>query len=177
MGRCIYPRIHHAWCLNQDYLLKELDAAYSHARGGFVHSSQDVRFDGRHELPVLNIAGVGYTEAHSSMRECSHECNQTGAGIERTSTIRTACMMKGDLSEGLGCTYMCLYTSGYTLAAACTALLMTLLSSTFSRYAFSVASTDDALFSLTSDGHAGEANASARKSAPQRWISTLCSAL
>ena len=67
----IYPRIHDGWRLYQDHLLQKLDATYSHARSGRVHSAQDVRFDGRHELPVLSIVGVGDTGAHSSIRECS----------------------------------------------------------------------------------------------------------
>ena len=54
----IYPGVGDAWCLDQDYLLEELDAAYAHARRGRIHSSQDVGLDASHELPVLGIVGV-----------------------------------------------------------------------------------------------------------------------
>jgi hypothetical protein len=27
-GETVYPWVYHAWCLHQDYLLEELDAAY-----------------------------------------------------------------------------------------------------------------------------------------------------
>jgi hypothetical protein len=57
----IYPRVDDAWRLHQDDLLEELDAAYAHARGGCVHSAQDVRLDASHELPVVGIVGVGDT--------------------------------------------------------------------------------------------------------------------
>lgn len=75
-GGFIHPRVYHAWCLNQDYLLEELDAAYSHTRGGCIHSSQDIRFDRSHKLPMLRIVWVGYTGARSNMRESSHRYSQ-----------------------------------------------------------------------------------------------------
>ena len=56
-----YPWVCHAWCLDQDDLLKKLDTTYAHTWGGCVHATQDVGFDAGHELPLLRIAGVGDT--------------------------------------------------------------------------------------------------------------------
>jgi hypothetical protein len=68
---CTYSRVDYAWRLDQDHTLKELDAAYAHARRGGVHAAQDVCLDGRHELPVAGIVGMRDTGTRSSMRECS----------------------------------------------------------------------------------------------------------
>ena len=66
-----YPGVDHAWRLDQDHLLEELDAAYPYAWCGAIHASQDGGLDRRHELPIVGIVRVRDTGAHSSMRECS----------------------------------------------------------------------------------------------------------
>jgi len=60
-GGSTYPGVCNAWGLHQNNLLEELDATYAHTRSGCVHSSQNIRFDASHELPLLRIAGVGDT--------------------------------------------------------------------------------------------------------------------
>jgi hypothetical protein len=57
---CIHPRVWwHAWGLNQDNLLKELDTAYAQAWRGAVHAAEDIGLDGEHDLPVLCVGRIG----------------------------------------------------------------------------------------------------------------------
>jgi hypothetical protein len=41
----MYSWVYDAWCLHQDYLLEELDAAYPQAWRGAVHAAQDAGLD------------------------------------------------------------------------------------------------------------------------------------
>lgn len=84
-----HPWINHTWCLHQDNLLQELDTAHAHAWWSCVHSSQDIRFDRRHELPVLGIVGVVNTGARKY--KTGFDKSATGRGracmSERTKLI------------------------------------------------------------------------------------------
>jgi hypothetical protein len=86
-------------------LLEELDAAYPHTRRGCIHSSQDIRFDAGHELPLLRIARVGDTGT-CNIRTCSHNCSH---GHLARGPQDAHCMFDmGLLSDAWDVTYMCL---------------------------------------------------------------------
>jgi len=51
-----------AWCLHQDNALNELDTAHFDSCGLFVHTSEDIGFDGGQSLPCLTVGGMENTK-------------------------------------------------------------------------------------------------------------------